>query len=305
MGGSRGRGPYFTTTDQETMRVQAAERINRGRIDADVNSLLQHELVEVNDRDVERINRDLEQIEHLLEGQVEGFDRLLFGGSVAKRTYVDGLSDVDALVILNDKSLESKSPVEVLEQFRDLLMRRLPQGRIDNISVGNMAVRIVYRDEAKIELLPAIQTGGEISISSNEGEDWARIEPRRFAEKLTDTNRRQGGAVVPAIKLAKVLFASTLGDVAPTGYHVEALAIAAFENYNGPRTPKSMLLRLISSASHDVLRHIRDTTGQSDHLDEYLGDSGSTERRRLARSLENLGKNMTSGSIDYWQALFE
>ena len=111
--------------------------------------------------------------------------------------------------------------------------------------------------------------------------------------------------MVPAIKLAKALFASKLGDAAPSGYHVEALAIAAFRDYSGPRTPKSMLIRLVESASHDVLRPIRDTSGQSRHVDEYLGVSGSLERRRLARSLDNLSKMMTRGSVAYWRDLFD
>lgn len=302
MGGSS--ESYFSQETVESLRAEAAGRLERGQIDADVNSMLQRELAEVNDRDIEGINRKLEQIENLLEGQVGGFDRLLFGGSVAKRTYVDGLSDVDSLVVLNDESFTSKTPEEVREQLRNLLMRRLPMGEIVEVLAG-FAITIVYRDGTEIQLLPVIQMDEEISISSRDGMDWIAIDPRRFAEELTDSNKRQGGAVVPVIKLAKVLFDSTLGDAGPHSYHIEALAIAAFEDYSGARTPKSMLLHLIGSASQDVLRPINEITGQSLHVDEYLGDRGSSARRALSRRLEELSNTMISGSVSDWRALFE
>ena len=174
MAGSGG-GSHFTRNDIESLRAEAAERLQRGRLDADVNSLLQQELAAIHDRDTERINRDLGQIEDLLRDQVDAFDRLLFGGSVAKHTYVDGLSDIDALVILGDESLVSQSPTEVREQFRDLLVRRLPQGNIDRVSAGNMAVTVEYRDGTVIQLLPAIESDGEISISAPDGNSWIDI----------------------------------------------------------------------------------------------------------------------------------
>ena len=112
MGGSGGGVPYFSRHDVETLRDEATRRLEQSRVDTSVNSLLQRELTSVNDRDVEGINRNLERMEILLGDEVGAFDRLLFGGSIAKRTYVDGLSDVDALVILSDESLLSKSPEE-------------------------------------------------------------------------------------------------------------------------------------------------------------------------------------------------
>src|SRR4051812_45045637 len=106
MGGSGGTGgSYFTARDIEVLREEARKRLERSRIDADVNSLLQKELVNINDRDTDKISRRLEQIQDALQDRIEAFDRLLFGGSVAKHTYVDGLSDVDALVILGDESM--------------------------------------------------------------------------------------------------------------------------------------------------------------------------------------------------------
>jgi hypothetical protein len=85
--------------------------------------------------------------------------------------------------------------------------------------------------------------------------------------------------VIPTIKLAKAMFDNNLGDSAPAGYHVEALAVAAFENYTGPRDHSAMLTHLVSSASENVRRPIRDVTGQSPHVDADLGPANSSVRQ--------------------------
>lgn len=307
MGGSGGRtGSYFSARDAETLREEATKRLEQSRIDAEVNQFLQEELADLNDRDVETTSTYVEEIESALEAHIESFDRLLFGGSIAKHTYVDGLSDIDSLVVLKEESLAEETPAEVRDKFRQLLTRQLPQGEIRNIRTGAMAVTVEYRDGTEIQLLPAVQSRQGISISSADGSSWTHIQPREFTRQLTECNRRQGNAVVPAIKLAKAITASRLGGVGPSGYHMEALAVAAFEDYSGPRTPKAMVTHLFESASRDVLRPIRDVTAQSPYVDEDLGPANSAARRNLSGGLQRIGSLMSkSPSIADWQALFE
>ena len=63
-------------------------------------------------------------IKAALGKSIDGEIDLRFGGSVIKHTDVNGLSDIDALVILNGSELEHKSPEEVkayfLQQLQDL-----------------------------------------------------------------------------------------------------------------------------------------------------------------------------------------
>ncbi|MCL4553512.1 MAG: nucleotidyltransferase [Candidatus Marsarchaeota archaeon] len=304
MGGSG--GSYFSPKDIESLREEARRRLEQSRIDAEVNSFLQRELVGINDRDSDKVDRYMEQIESALRDRIEEVDRLLFGGSVAKHTYVDGLSDVDSLVVLKDGSLESESPAQVREQFREALERQLPRGNIQSIRTGNMAVTIEYRDGTEIQLLPAIQIGNEISISSRDGRSWIQIRPREFAQALTESNRAQGGAVVPAIKLAKAILDVRLGDKSPSGYHTETLAVAAFRDYTGSRTPKAMLTHLFESAAERVLRPIGDVTGQSRYVDDSLGPADSAARRHLSNAFREIAKTMSqSRKISDWHALLE
>lgn len=277
--GSRGGGSYLSSRDLDELKSQSRERLERGQFDAEVNSFLQEQLAGFNDRDVNETSARLEEVEDALGEHIESFDRLLFGGSVAKHTYVDGLSDVDSLVLLKDAELWKKEPAQVRAEFLDALRRDLRQGEIEEIRAGNMAVTISYRDGNEIQLLPAVLSGENVLISSPDGKSWSRVEPRAFARELSRINERQGGSVVPAVKLAKAILESRLGDRAPSGYHVESLAVAAFRDYDGPRTPKAMLGALLSRASNDVLRPIHDVTGQSRHVDEYLGAGGSSAAR--------------------------
>jgi hypothetical protein len=289
------------------LRRDAQERLQRTRLDADVNAQLQRSLVEINDRDSDATRLRLDEIESALEGEIDGFDRLLFGGSVAKHTWVDGLSDVDCLIVLDQDEVAGSPPAEMREQVANLLRRRLDLGAVTEIEVGRMAVTVRYDDGTVIQLLPAVQRGDALAISSATGGDWASIDPKRFAQRLSDLNSAQAGAVVPAIKLAKAILAARLSEEErPTGYHVEALAVAAFDGYDGPRTPKAMTQRFFERAATDILRPIPDVTGQSRHVDADLGAADSAERRRLARNLARIARAMeTSNSVADWQALLD
>jgi Second Messenger Oligonucleotide or Dinucleotide Synthetase domain len=308
VGGSGGGGSYrLNPSDLAQLRQEAQERLERTRLDADVNGLLQRLLVEINDRDSERVSERLDEIVQALRNEVAEIDRLLFGGSVAKHTWVDGLSDVDSLVILDAAEVGERTPEEMRRQFEDILRRRLDMGEVAAIDVGRMAVTVKYQDGMEIQLLPAVERGDALTVSSPSGADWARIDPKRFSERLSQLNRDQAGAAVPAIKVAKAILAAQLPEEGrPTGYHVEALAIAAFEGYDGPRTPKAMAQRFFERAAEDVLRPISDVTGQSRYVDADLGGVDSPERRRLARNIGRVGRTMESASSAAdWQALLE
>ena len=304
MGGSGGTGSYFSIGDAKALEEQARRRLEQSRFDSRVNSFIQQELTDINDRDTELTNSRLEAIEQALGDRIGEVERLLFGGSVAKHTFVNGLSDIDALVEVTEEDVSERSPDAVIKSLATILKQSLPYADVQDIRHGRMAVTVEYRDGTEIQLLPAIRIGGELAVSSSDSSSWMRIRPRNFARALTAANQRQGGAVVPAIKVAKAIFANTIGDNGPSGYHVEALAVEAFRQYSGPRTPKAMVTHLISAASTLVLRPIRDVSGQSRYVDESLGQMHSQARQLLSRRFERLAKFMeNTGSIDDWRGL--
>ena len=305
MGGS-GTGGFFRESDIESLREEARRLLQESQTDSAVNSLLQQELTYINDRDIELINGHLDTIQETLVNRGHQLEQLRFGGSVAKHTYVDGLSDVDALILLEDESLQGHSPDEVKHNFADSLRRDLPPGNIEDIHEGEMAVPIKYTDGTEIQLLPAFRTANGVAVSSRDGNSWSPIQPQAFAQALTKINQDQGSRVVPAIKLAKAIVANKLGEGEVSGYHMEALAIEAYRTYSGPRTPKAMLTHLVEHASQRVLSPIRDVTGQSRYVDEHLGEANSASRQNLSRRLAGLAGTMaTTQSLDDWRDMLD
>jgi hypothetical protein len=305
--GGSGGSFRVTPSEAESFQERMRERVEQQRLDADVNSYLRHELLAANDRDVEQVSSRIDQIKEALADRVEEFEDLRFGGSIAKHTYVEGLSDVDLLVALKDEHLADRSPAEFRREFARQLEGKLSAADVADVRIGPRAVTVVYRDGTEIQLLPAVHRGDTMSISSADGGTWQHgIKPRAFADQLTATNKAQGGTVVPVIKLAKEIIASQLSSQRqPSGYHVEALAVDAFSNYEGPKTPKAMAQHFFTAASDRVRRPLADVTGQSRSVDESLGDTGSSARVTLARDLANIANRMAHAhSVDDWKRLF-
>jgi hypothetical protein len=305
MGGSGG-GDYFSGKTESLIKQlrQSEVRTRSAGFDASVNEYLSGLLVAYNKRDAEAINRHLGEIKRAFEKELSGTVDLGFGGSVAKHTYVDGISDIDSLVFLDDCELADANPSDVKDYFADQLIARFPRSEVTE---GRLAVTIAF-DDAEIQLLPAVSCENHVKIPNAEGDGWSKIRPEEFGRILSKTNEENGGKVVPVIKLAKALIATLPDQQQLSGYHVESLAVEAFKSYQGPKDPKSMLSHLFTESATRVLRPITDPTGQSRHVDDYLGVEDSGRRKSISDALSRITRKMrvadSSSSIDEWRALF-
>jgi CRISPR/Cas system-associated exonuclease Cas4 (RecB family) len=304
MGGS---GSSYFGSDLDTLRQKLREsekRTEDTKYEAEVANVLAGLLTQYNDRDIEAINRHLDEIKRALEKEIEGTVNLLFGGSVAKHTYVDGLSDVDSLVILDSCDLANGSPDAAKEYFAQRLLERFPK---TDVEVGRLAVTVRFSD-AEIQLLPAISCQRDVKIADQTGHNWAQIKPKNFTEVLTRTNQQAGGKVVPIVKLAKAIIVNLPEKHRISGYHAESLAVEIFKNYSGEQKPKVMLEHYFQQASLLVQQPIRDRTGQSVHVDDYLGAPNSLERQLVSDAFSRVYRRMNNadnaGSIDQWHKLF-
>ena len=248
----------------------------------DFNGWCETLLAEYTRRNAQTVARRLESLSNILrqEGNVV---QTMFGGSVQKGTYVTGLSDVDALLIVNQSSLLNQPPADAIEYVQGAIQRRLPN---NCVRAGNLAVTVKYSRGPEIQLLPAIRTRtGGIRIADPGSNQWSNIaHPERFAEKLAQVNAATDGGVVPIIKLAKAMADCfiTRPSRKISGYHMESLAIDAFTNYRGPLNPKTMLLHFLGHSMEAVKRPITDSTGQSRYVDEYLCTTDSPLRKRAS-----------------------
>jgi hypothetical protein len=295
-----GGGSDLPARPAADLRRETESAADRLELDAGVNRMLLDTLKTLNNRDTDAVSMYLDEIREALEDQVEEIETLLYGGSVAKHTFVDGLSDIDSLVII--AAAADTSPQQLREDFAEALRSTL--GPLAKVSVGDMAVSVEYGDGTVIQLLPAIRDDDGLAISSPKSNSWMRIEPERFAKRLTEVNAAVAGNAVPVIKLAKSALRALPEADRPSGYHVEALGIAAFERYKGSMALKDMLVHFLTSAAENVLRPMKDVTGQSPVVDEYLGRADSPTRGFLRNNLLRLARKLDNAkSPEEWRDL--
>lgn len=308
MGGSGGSfGSGYSPRDISREVREAERQITDDAFGGKVSDLFSDLLGNYNGRDTALVSRRIDEMLAGLKEIAEGELDLVFGGSVAKRTYVDGLSDVDCLVIVNDTALEAAGP----HAARDLVAKELAAklgGKAD-VSAGTLAVTVRYPDGMEIQLLPAVRTDAGMKIPSSRVEGkWSEVDPTAFQKGLTKYNQQCAGKLVPTIKLAKAVIAQLPDAHQLSGYHVESLAIDAFRNYSGTMTTAAMLPHFFEHAKERVMRPMTDSTGQSVHVDGYMGAANSEARQTASHLLGRLSKRManatTARSIPQWKALF-
>src|SRR5437879_3056043 len=99
MAGSGG-GPFRNRPPERLTELVHSKEVKE--FDAELSQFLGDLLSAANSRDVPLVNERLTEIRTHLEDTVEDKLDMIFGGSVAKHTWVDGLSDIDSLLIIND-----------------------------------------------------------------------------------------------------------------------------------------------------------------------------------------------------------
>ena len=248
----------------------------------DFNRRCEALLVRYNRRNAEAKSRRVEGLCNMLRQEGGVAVQTMFGGSVRKRTDVNGLSDVDVLLIVNQSKLANRPPAQVIDFVEEIVSRRMP---LNSVETGKMAVTVGYSDGTEIQILPAIRRSNGVRISQPGHTHWSNVvQPERFAEKLIEVNHANGARVVPTIQLAKAIAGCYVKRPSRkiAGYPIECLAVDAFERYSGELDPKSMLLHLFGWSIKAVLTPKPDITEQTLYVDQYLGPKKSRERQRVS-----------------------
>lgn len=294
MGGSGGFGGY-RSIGMVSQLSSSASGAQASQHEIEMNEFLEDLLKEYNNRDVEAIRTHLNEIEKVLGREIEGLDRILFGGSLSKHTFIEGTSDVDALVILDRATYKDATPKELQAAFAKMLRQRFPK---TEIKCGTLAVTVKFSNY-EIQLLPAMKNNDKLQIASSDGSHWSSsINSAKFTEKLTATNKMNGNKVVPVIKLAKSLLSKLPSKYQLSGYHVEALAVDAFSTYNGRYTLYDMTKHMLNYSVKRVLNPMSDVTGQSGIIDDQFGSARSITRQYLSRHIRDIAGRFSGAPSD-------
>lgn len=309
MGGGGGvfGGDYTPEKYKEIIR-KSRESTQDAQFETTVNEKINERLAGYS-RDSDTTREHLNEIKEIIEEDTIGTTEMRYGGSVSKHTYVDGLSDVDVLVIIDKSELSDSSPQEVLEYIKTKLTD-VNSRNIENISVGKLAVTVKFSGGEEIQLLPAIRRGEGYRIPAQKGDKWSDIiRPDKFVTKLTEVNQNCNGKVVPVVKLVKGILSQLPEDQQLNGYHIESIAIEVFKSYpdSNPKTPKAMLRYFFEKAKDVVKSPIEDKTNQSIHVDDYIGPKDSPERMRISYTLDRIARKMKNadevGSSEEWESI--
>lgn len=307
MGGSGG-GNFFSSNRNSSDSAKQLRELERNKesieFKKDVSEFLGGLLKKYNDRDVASVNQRLDRLIVSVEDIVEGSIQLSYGGSVAKHTYIDGISDIDCLLKLSSES--GISPKDLLELLVSKFSRAFPECEISH---GKIAVTIVFGDGMQLQILPALSHGEYIKVPDWDGKQWSNIDPEKFTEKLAKVNEECSGKLVPAIKLIKAINSTLPERIQLSGYHIESMAIDIFKKYSGVKDPKSMLEYFFSSSRETILGPIKDSTGQSVHVDEYMGEANSKNRMMMSGVLNRIYNRLENAnarnSISAWKVIFD
>ncbi len=159
MGGGGGGGPFVGRSPselaQQVRRTEDATSIKE--FETQLGALLGQKLASANSRDVALVSDRLDEIKAALEGPLENSIDSLFGGSVAKNTYVDGMSDVDSLLILDNSALEASRPSRAISEVAKIIKSEI--GNEADVTTGKLAVTVNYADGMQLQLLPALRFG--------------------------------------------------------------------------------------------------------------------------------------------------
>lgn len=294
MGGSGGGFSGYGSINIGAELAASSAGAQSSQREIEINEFLESLLKDINSRDAEAIRRHLDEIEKTLGREIEGLDKILFGGSISKKTFVEGASDVDALVILDKAKYKDVSPKKLQDAFCDLLKQRFPRTEIVK---GNLAVTVKFSDY-EVQLLPALRENGKVQIAGRGGATWTSpINTVAFTQRLTETNKSNGNKVIPAIKIAKNLLSQLPEKYQLSGYHVEALAVDAFSAYNGRYTLYDMTKHLLDHSVKRILSPMNDITGQSGTIDNYLGLKGSLDRQMASFHIKDIANRFSGAEV--------
>lgn len=306
MGGSGGYG--FERRQQTRWQPpdleHSLERTHQQAAEAEVAAAFTDALAQINQIDTEALNRHKEEVFQALKSAFEEADGLRGGGSYSQHTYVNGISDIDMLFVLDAFSSSKIPNKENSKAVIADMERRLRQRFLTSkIKSGRMAVTIKFSDGLELQVLPAFRYHAGYRVPNYRGTGWTVARPHLFTQLLQQRNAEMGGKLLPCIKLAKQICENQGLEV--KSYHLSNIAVKAFEHYTGAKSYEDMLRHFFNKAKELTATRMRDITGQGAYVDNYL--TSKSQRTALAQQLDTVEQKIAraEGNASEWQKLLQ
>ena len=242
-------------------------------------------------RDFERHMQYRNEAEDAINEGIDDSVDIVYAGSVAKGTYVEGISDVDNHVRINGTSLEKKSPAEVKAYIRQQLSK-LPD--VKSVTETSRTVTVTYRDGTEMQFVPVIKTKNGYRVA--DGNRWSNVVyENRFKRDFQRTNKKCGGRLTALVRFLKKENADNPKGQRMSGHHIEVMANRIFKSAPASKTHDvgTMAVYYHQHASRHIRHRMRDVTGQYTYVDKRsLGGPDSESRRALSRRFASRARRM-------------
>jgi len=297
MGGGNESYDYSTTISNTTEIISSKTEINDF-----VENLIKD--MQIPKEILEKIKNNIDKIIYKFKESGIDVEDISWEGSFSKRTYVEGLSDIDLLVSLgtySESDFEYKDNSKLaLKRLKELICERYPK---TDIKVGNMAVTVTFSDGIELQFLPAFKYYNGYIIPDPKTDGWIKTFPNRFKSEFTKLNEMLNGKMKPTIRLIKDLFDKN--GINLSSYHIEHLALKILRDYKGPCTYSAMLLGFLNGAKVEIGTKLQDISEQSVYVDDYLGGNRSQSRNAYAMKIKSIEQVLEKYDYDKWVDYFE
>ena len=254
------------------------------------STLDQHQTPEPK-RDREKHMQYRNEAEDAINEGIEGSVNIVYAGSVAKGTYVEGISDVDNHVCINDTSLERMKPSEVKAYICQQLAK-LPN--VKSATETSKTVTVTYKDGTEMQFVPVIKTKNGYRVA--DGNRWSNVVyENRFKRDFQRTNKKCGGRLTALVRFLKKENADNPKSQRMSGHHIEVMANRIFKSAPASKTHDvgTMSVYYHQHASRHIRHRMRDVTGQYTYVDKRsLGGPDSESRRALSRRFASRARRM-------------
>lgn len=296
-GGGSGNRDYSTSIGSPTEVSSSKTKIN-GFLESLVGDM------QIPKETLEKIKNNVEAIISKFKESGIDVEDISWEGSFSKKTYVEGLSDVDLIVSLgaySESDFEYKDNSKLaLKKLKEIICDRYPR---TDVKVGNMAVTVTFSDGTELQFLPAFKYYKGYIIPDPKTNGWITTFPKRFKNELTELNKKLNGKLKPTIRLIKNLFNKNGIDL--SSYHIENLALKILRDYKGSCAYSAMLLSFLNRAKAEINVKLQDISGQSVYVDDYLGNNGNKQRSEYSMKIKHIEEKLEKYDYGEWVDYFE
>ncbi len=231
-------------------------------------------------------------------------------GSLAKKTMIAPLKDVDLVIVLSRSAYEGYDVAQVFQLVANALRAAL-RSEYQYLVVGvpkKYAIPIDLGDSLpSFDIVPAFEaedSSDDILIGNTENNQWETSNTREMMRAVSEANQATGGVLVHVVRMVKNAVRRHFDDGIP-GIAVEGAAVRALKD-PAPYPDASTVLfaRLADEVARGMIYDPTDTDDLIEKLEDGASDWLNSKAAEAARALRLSEAGNEDEAWLWWYRLF-